>query len=132
MNENWYQKYLPIPFKEKGRGWDGVDCWGLPFLAYPKERNIILPDYLDVYQSTNDRDILGQTIQNERNSKWKAPEVPATFDIIILKMRGVPMHCGIVIKPGLMIHCAKDINTVIERYDSLRWKNKVVGFARYE
>jgi len=131
-DQEWYHKYCHIPFKEKGRSWEGVDCWGLPYVAYKEEKNILLPDYLNVYESTNDRDILGQTIADERNSKWQSPTIPAPFDIVILKMRGVPMHCGIVIKPGFMIHSAKDINTVIERYDSMRWKNKVIGFARHE
>lgn len=128
----WQNKYIGIPFEEKGRSAQGLDCWGLVALIYKQERGIILPDYLDVYETTNDREILAKTIREERESKWIDPKEPKEFDVIILNMRGVPMHCGIVIRPGLMIHSSKDINTVIEKYDSMRWKNKVMGFARYE
>jgi len=128
----WWNDYIKTPFKEKGRGHDGCDCWGLVQLIYKEQLGIDLPGYEDVYETTNDREILAKTIRDERNNNWIAPDTGKEFDVIIINMRGVPMHVGIVTKSGHMIHCAKDVGTCVEKYDSMRWKNKVIGFARYE
>lgn len=127
----WWNDYLGIPFKEKGRDRSGADCWGLAKIIYQDRKSVILPGFEECYETTNDRDLLAQTIESQRNSKWISPETPQELDIIILNMRGVPMHVGIVTKPGYMIHCAKGINTVHVPYNSMQWQNKVVGFSRW-
>jgi cell wall-associated NlpC family hydrolase len=52
-------------------------------------------------------------------------------DVIVLRMRGEPMHVGMVLGDQQMLHIERGINSVIERYGSLRWKNRVVGFFRH-
>ena len=128
----WWNDYIKVPFEEKGRGHDGCDCWGLVQLIYKEQLGIDLPGYEEIYESTNDKEILAKTIRDERNQNWSHPNTGKEFDVIILKMGGVPMHVGIVTKKGHMIHCAKDIGTVHETFKNLRWENKVIGFARYE
>ena len=127
----WWNKYVKIPFVEKGRSEEGVDCWGLVQLIYRNELGIELPSYLECYETTNDRDELAAVISDERACKWESPEEPKEFDVVILRMRGVPMHVGVVTKRGYMIHCARGIGTSLERPDSMRWNNNVMGFARY-
>ncbi len=127
----WWNEYIKTPFKEKGRGHDGCDCWGLVKLIYKEQLGIELPGYEEVYETTNDREILAATIKNERDSRWMHPDKPQPFDVIILNMAGMPMHVGIVTHKGHMIHCAKDVGTAHEKFNQLRWKNKVIGFARH-
>lgn len=127
----WWNKYINTPFVEKGRDASGVDCWGLVKIIYQKERNIILPDYTEYYQTTQDRDILAKTIREERSTKWLDVNEPKMFDVIILKMGGVPMHVGIVTKPNFMIHSARGIGTTHESFANIKWKHKVIGFSRY-
>lgn len=132
-----WNKYIRIPFKEKGRDFSGCDCWGLVRLIMKEECGIELPSYLECYNSTEEREILSKTIQQEREA-WDcfnyAPDndVSQPFDVVILNLVGLPVHCGLVTSKGNMIHCAKDINTVRENYTGLRWKNKVVGFSRWK
>lgn len=127
----WWNKYINIKFAEKGRDSTGCDCWGLARLIYKNELNIELPDYLDVYNSTNDTEKLAKVIKEEKEHNWQQPDTGKEFDIIILNMKGRPMHIGVVIKPNYMVHCSKGVNTAIERFDSIKWKNRVIGFARY-
>lgn len=127
----WWQQYIGKAFAEKGRGPDEFDCWGLVRQVYLDHCGIELPTYLEKYQSTNDRDILGEVIGSESREKWSPVDKPASFDVIILRMRGVPMHVGVVTKPGFMIHCARNIGVVSERYDSLKWRCNVMGFVRH-
>lgn len=128
----WWEKYTHIPFKDKGRDASGVDCWGLVGLIYQQELGIVLPDYLECYETSNDRDILSETIRNERCG-WQSPHFSQEFDVIILRMRGVPMHVGVVTVPGKkMIHCARGMNTCHEDYTGMRWRHSVEGFARWK
>lgn len=126
----WWNKYIDFKFEDKGREVDRGDCWGLLKQIYEKELGIFLPDYREFYENTMDRHALSELIKQEKKT-WVPVQQPDPFDVIILNMRGVPMHVGVVTKRGFMIHCARGVNTSHERYDSVKWRNKVVGFERY-
>ncbi len=122
---------MTVPFSEKGRDMKGADCWGLLRLIFLHQKKILLPSFDSVYTDTNDREGLEKAMNEQKQINWRQVEHPQEFDVPLLRMRGVPMHVGVVTKPGHMIHCAKDINTVHERFDSIRWKHSIVGFFRY-
>lgn len=133
----WWHQYLKCPFHDKGRTPAGFDCWGLLRWVYAHDHPLKhdLPDYLDCYDNTNDRDRLAKVIFEEKELQWreiKAPETPQPFDAVLVRMRGVPMHVGIVTIPGSMIHCGRGVNTTHEPYTATRWKNRILGFYRYE
>jgi len=127
----WWNDYFRVPFVEKGRSMEGADCWGLVYMVYRTHLGIMLPDYLDQYETTDDRDLLGEVISTESGQKWHEPASPKEFDVIILRLRGVPMHVGLVTKPGYMLHCARGVGVVHENYDSVKWRHNVMGFARH-
>lgn len=132
MAGEWWNPYIRVPFKDRGRSMLGADCWGLACLVYQNELGIILPDYLDCYEHTEQKFLLTKLIKAEREAKWINPETPKPFDIAIVKYAGLPFHVGIVTKRGRMIHCAKDVGTSHPSYLAMDWKNKVIGFARHE
>lgn len=123
---------MSIPFVEKGRDETGCDCWGLVRLIYKNELGIDLPDYLDVYEDTNDKAAIMGTIETEGDSLWEHPDTPNMYDVVLVHMRGVPMHMGIITKPNHMIHCAKGVNTVHEHLGTVKWKYKIVGYGRWK
>ena len=128
----WANDYIAVPFLEKGRSHAGCDCWGLGQLIYREQRGIELPGYEELYENTRDKATLERIIFEERQARWRQVTDPKEFDFALLRMGGVPMHVGIVTKPGKMIHCAKDTNTVHEKYTGLKWQHNVMGFYRYE
>ncbi len=50
MNINEFVlKAMAVPFKEKGRDYEGVDCYGIAYLGFKEVFNIQLPTYTDDY-----------------------------------------------------------------------------------
>jgi len=66
--------------------------------------------------------------------KWT--DVPAgrelCGDVIILRVRGKPMHVGLVLGDRQMLHIEFGINSVLERYTGARWAERIFGFYRYK
>jgi cell wall-associated NlpC family hydrolase len=124
----WFNKYIGIPFKDKGRDKDGADCYGLVRLIYKNELNIDLPDLIEAYESANDREALEGVIDAESKTRWKETTKPKEFDVIVLKMCGAPSHLGVVIKNNYMIHCHKGSDTAIEQFNGMKWEKRILGF----
>jgi cell wall-associated NlpC family hydrolase len=137
MPESWTNDFIRIPFKEKGRTRAGADCWGSACIIYAERRNIILP-MLDTYQSIKDRVTMSEII-GEESKKWHAIHkdsgLEKEYDIAVFNMAGLPMHVGVVVRPGTMIHCQKGRGMVVEDYrgpdDRMQWSKRLEGFYRY-
>lgn len=128
---SWTNDYKNIPFKDRGRDENGVDCWGLVALILKNECGIEVPSYIDDYDNTEERDKLAGLIAEERAKLWESVDKPQPFDVIVLEMRGVPMHVGIVIGDRLMIHCSKGVGVSVEDYTGMKWRYNVLGFERW-
>lgn len=131
----WAQEYRKIPFLEKGRDEKGVDCWGLVRLIYKIEKSIELPSYAELYEDTEQADVISRLIEQEKKIHWlEFPKdiTPEPFDVIILRMRNRPMHVGIVIDQDDMIHCVDKVGVAVESYRRMKWKDNVLGFARWK
>lgn len=128
----WAGYYIGLTFREHGRTNAGTDCWGLVRLVLQEQFAAVLPSYAADYQSSTDAEELGRLIGQEAE-KWIA--VPAgeerLGDVVLLRMRGAPMHVGLVLGDGRMLHIEKHINSAIEEYRGKRWCERVTGFYRH-
>lgn len=127
----WWNEYIGVKFKVKGRDKDGVDCWGLVRLVYAEQFNIELPDYLECYDSVDDKKALSELMGNEKNNGWVEQKEPKEGDTLLLRMDGVPFHVGIYTKDGMFIHCERGANTNHAKMNSFRWRNSVAGIYRW-
>lgn len=125
------EKYLTIPFKDRGRDWNGVDCWGLVHLFYKEEFGINLPPYLDVNEKWNQVGQIAAVMGVEKN-KWKRVETPTLGDLVLFNITGMPVHVGIVLDKQLMLHALDKVGVSIEPYRTLKWGTRIEGFYRYE
>lgn len=128
------ERYSGVPFVEKGRDLNGFDCWGLVAYVGNKHFNRNYPSNIDKYESPFDYEELEGVVRRDIDSgTWeeipKGKEVPG--DVVLLRMRGRPIHVGIVVSDGLMLHTERGIGVVLERYNSSTWKNRLLGFWRY-
>lgn len=129
----WAGHYIGLPFLDHGRDRSGLDCWGLVRLVMAEQSGIALPSYIHEYQRTTQVDKISQLIEREA-PKWKTISAGKEIcgDVIVLRVRGKPMHVGIVLGDRQMLHIEFGINSVIERYAGTRWAERVAGFYRYK
>lgn len=127
----WVGDYVNIPFADKGRDIGGCDCYGLIRIVYRDVLGIRLPEYKEVYSNTKDNKGMSALFMNE-SAKWKKVISPILFlDVVVLRVDGLPIHCGLVVAKGKMLHSLRACNSAIESYNELLWKNRIVGFYRH-
>lgn len=128
------RKYLPIPFKNHGRGFSGVDCWGLVLLVYKEERGIIMPDLGDLYSDAYARCEVDSTVTQAMGAPWTMVVEPGQekpFDVLVFKRGGLKTHVGIWVEKGKMLHALEGVGVCVERYENIQWKHKLQVVLRY-
>ena len=132
-------KYMRIPFKEHGRGFDGCDCGGLLILIYRNELGIELPDLAHLYQTTQIEswEDVKETISRGVREYPSFVEVPKgeaiqPFDVIVFNIASHPIHIGIVVNDRMFIHILEGYTNVRqERIHSANWIKRIEGIYRY-
>lgn len=127
-----FDRFVGIPYLDKGRSIVGLDCWGLLYLVYRELRGIELPSYSESYVTGADRVAMARLIAGEMDD-WQ--EIPAgqekTFDGVLMREGKFPRHVGIVTAPGMLLHVEQGETSHIERYRSGILANRIVGFFRF-
>lgn len=129
----WVNRFIDIPFKVGGRDFDGCDCWGLFALVSREVCGVELPDYGGVVWAP-EADDAAVARDAARHASLFAPVDPTharAGDGLLLRMAGVPMHVGVVVCPGWMLHVEHGVGAVLEQYDAMQWKRRVLGIYRY-
>lgn len=125
----WWNEYVGIPYKLKGRDKDGIDCWGLVRLIYADKFNIELPSYAFDYTSSTD-DIVKQLFASERGG-WVSTDVPHEGDLVLFRIGGHVTHVGIMLGDDKFIHAIDGQYSGIESILSARWNKRFDSYYRY-
>lgn len=126
-------EYIGLPWLERGRDRDGLDCWGLLALVYVERLGIVLPSFRDDYQTTADTEAVASLIGGHMD-----PWVPVDAgnerdgDGLLMSVGGRPRHVGVIASPGLVLHIERGAGSLIENYHSMRLRRRVHGFYRHE
>lgn len=134
VTPKWAGDYHHVPYVPHGRDMDGLDCWGLVRLIYAERFGIALPDLAGRYSDTtkeNGPEIAG--IYREMRQDWRAVDLAAAQlgDLLVLRCQGEPMHIGMVVGAGLMLHTRKKSGVVLAAYDGLKWSKRIAGMYRH-
>lgn len=133
-----WKKYINLPFKDLGRDFSGVDCYGLMALIYKEELGLQIPDYTELVFNNNRNNIYGKEdhIISSLGIKWlKVEDYLKPFDILIFndrKDKTLTCHVGLYIGSGKFIHALEDKPSQIERLEHPIWKNKYYGALRWQ
>jgi len=131
-----FNKYVGIPFAWNGYDYDGVSCWGLMVLLYKELWGIDLPRHDELgYKVSKGEPLEPNTWISD--TIWEPIPLgeETTGDALHLlglhHGRVTPLHGGIVVKKGLLIHSQEGTGVVISNYEKdLRYKRKVIGAYR--
>jgi probable lipoprotein NlpC len=128
----WCAEYVGLPFREKGRGPGGFDCWGLVRDGLEKQFGIIdLPDYVDSYTRTTDKLSVSAAVAAGLAQGWQRVAGPAAGVLVILRLAGRPWHCALAVDNEWFLHAVIGSNVCLERFDSMVWSDRIEGCYRH-
>lgn len=132
MLPEWCGDYIGLKYKDMGRGNDGYDCWGLVREIWGKEYGLEVPSYRPDYESAEKNKSVEKAIRQGIEQEWYEVDDPVPGDGLVLRVRAVPIHIGLIIEPPKFIHIFKGTRSVIADFTSMRWNQRIVGFYRHE
>ena len=130
----WVSQYVGLRYRPGGVDLDGADCWGLYALVLEREFGVRLPAYPGAaWVPGADSAAIGEEARAYAAlfSQVRAGE-ERCGDAILIRMRGAPLHLGMVVAPGWMLHSHDAADACVEAYNGVQWGRRVVGFYRAE
>ena len=128
-------KYVGIPFVDKGNSFDGIDCWHLVKLFYKNELNTELEDY---YISALDTDKINEQFIKEKNdsllnmNQWVEIDKPEPYCLVLINLLNNPNifcdHVGICLDKNTFLHAYIKTGSCIAKIS--RWKSHIKGFYK--
>lgn len=118
----WCREWIGIPFRDRGRSRDGVDCWGLVRLVHADRLGVYLPLLPDGYAALGDPDGTTQVFKSERarQGAWQVTPQPRLLDVAVFCSGGV-WHVGMHIARGQIMHAWSPAGSVcIQPLDQMR------------
>jgi cell wall-associated NlpC family hydrolase len=140
----WVAGYIGIPFVERGRGRDGADCWGLARMIWAERFGLDLASFDGAYETTEEGEAIGRALteRGTETPEWLevAPGAERAGDGVLMTgfyradgaLAKAPIHVGVVVAPGALIHIERGTDAALGRYrDDRRLARRVVGFWRH-
>jgi len=122
-------RYVQIPYADRGRAFDGCDCYGLVLLFYREEYGEEIEDVM--YESAQDHKANARLVDVSKET-MRAREVtaPAEGDLVLMRAAGHPAHIGVYIEPHSCLHTSRRYGTVCEPLS--RCKSQIEGYYRVD
>jgi cell wall-associated NlpC family hydrolase len=132
----WVAPFVDIPWKVKGRTYEGCDCWGLLRLVMQEHYHVTLPSYSEAYPDLEDGEWISALLRHGIPAGgWTKVENPREGDGIVLRVLGaIELHVGVVIAPDQFLHTFPTYaGSVVARFDHPFWSHpgRVLGFYRH-
>ena len=131
----WVNKYIGIPFADKAGSHEESDCWGLLEMVLAEQFEVQLPEYIRyAYEDGKDRKkISDYMFQMSQQHPWSEVHIndAKPGDALLIRMHGLRTHVSVVVSRGWMLHTEKGIESILERYDGMIWKHRVLGAYRH-
>lgn len=102
----------PTPFYDRGRSFDGWDCYGMVALAYHSVARRTIPDF--AYATSNDVKRVAEIFLRDIKPFWQQVSTPEPLDVICLYRKNLPIHAALYIGRREMLHVEQGVDTCIE------------------
>lgn len=129
-------EFIGLPYADKGRSREGVDCWGLCRLVLA-EQGIAVPDYAETYTAACDRASASLAVEAGLADGWQRVDTPRPYDLVILNVALRPWHCGVMVSPDRFLHVpppgrdGRQSLSCVERIDAPQWSRRIEGYYRH-
>jgi cell wall-associated NlpC family hydrolase len=128
-----WARYVGVPFRARGRGFDGADCYGLVALLYREEFGLDLDDLSANYwaDGTTPASRVG-VFRSAPAHGWVeiAPEEVEPGDVLSFRVGEHEAHCGVAVDRRRMLHVLEGLNAVIEAWNGPTWGPRFVQAYR--
>jgi probable lipoprotein NlpC len=129
---HWSARFVGLPWRERGRSRDGVDCYGLAVLAFREVHGIELAGFEDAYASVAElAEISALITGNSEQWPWRPVTAAREFDVALFRRGNLQTHVGIVVDANRMLHIEQDREAIVETFTSGRWRHRCLGFYRH-
>ena len=98
---NLINRFLSVPYVERGRSMSGLDCWGLVVLVKRELFNEELPSFGAAIRGASMQEALERELPNHSDSNFKDGAIACVFKDVCGKM--CFFHVGIVVG-GKVLH----------------------------
>lgn len=126
-------RFLAVPYVEKGRSYDGFDCFGLAWLYHLDVLGIRMADWAHV--SPRAFRTVSQIIGEEKRA-WPRPAEPIDGDVAVMRCftrRSIipDLHIGIVENRRFVLHTDSQAGTRLERLSAPHVAARIMDFRRH-
>jgi len=115
-------KYIGVPFEDRGESLNGADCYGIIRLIYRNELGIEIPSFHSSCHST--KAIFSDYIK-QISQYWQLSKEPNLYDVIAMAHDPihprVVQHFGVYLGNGKMLHTLESIGTHIVNIDDMSY-----------
>jgi cell wall-associated NlpC family hydrolase len=135
----WTEPFVGLRFREGGRDLaadGGLDCYGLVAHVLRVRAGIVLPELSVAWVSGGDASALAKFCEEFDTAAigWlpvRDGTGGACLDILWLRS-SEPIHYGISVGGGMMLHIGRGYDSVCEPFRCLRWERRIMGIYRHE
>lgn len=134
---HWANRFIGIPYRDKGRDWHGCDCWGLVRLIMAEIYGVHLDSYTQCYATAADPRSGLKVVQAGVLDDWRCVTTPQAGDMVVLNIASRPWHCGVMIDAAHFIHApcldrhGRPIASELAELGGPDWKHRLNGFYRH-
>lgn len=123
-------RFIGIPYASRGDWFDGCDCWGLVWLFHRMALDHHIPRYAGY------ADAEGADIPDRIREGWQGWQViergqEQVGDVLALRVGMHPVHCGVVVRPGRMLHTLRGSASCLADYDLGMWRLALARIGRW-
>lgn len=124
--------YIGARYEDSGEPPKSFNCWQLFAHIQRCERGVVLPDYDGPVWSGRGALAAMQDAAETFAARFSEIEAGSERegDAVLLRLAGAPIHIGLIVAPGWMLHVNKDIDGCVEDLSQPHWRNRIVGFYR--
>jgi cell wall-associated NlpC family hydrolase len=127
-----FMQVIGVPYLDRGRTLDGADCWGLACIILKEFFKIKLPALNGDYDSVEELEGVHQTYMAKKDLFDPISfDNRAPGDLIVMRVKGLPVHVGVILDQTFMIHTLPGHQSVRERYQAPTWAKRIEGVYRW-